>query len=221
MSTKLPQCLTLKEISLNAHQQKIELKINILKNDQNVIRTGAADYGLPQQQTHWCWIAVATLVGDFYKNKKSHFSQSWLYERIKKLKSYSCDENYRTLPQGDKCNKDGDPWDSLGNLGYFAGMGMDSLRPGIMSCVAELKAKRPLVIGVKFSNGIKELDGATAHAMVICGENKSNKGRWRWEIYDPWYGTQKYFDVETFPKGLYGDARAKWWFTCFTKDRAK
>lgn len=188
--------------------------------------TEACKYGQYQHQNHWCWIAVAASIIDFYAQTRNSCNQATIYgDCIARAdKELLSEAGAMTLPVTDEDNNStGWPKDSLASVKAMGSAMEDVDSYDLKRLMAlyndmqsELAENRPVVIGVLFSDFIPELAGAKAHAMVITGYGAfKDSSDPCWEIWDPWKGRGLYH-APTFPAYFYGDPGAKLWFANFT-----
>ncbi|OTA15744.1 hypothetical protein Xvie_02598 [Xenorhabdus vietnamensis] len=216
-NSNLPRCLSLKKVALSASKRSIET--NILYSDG---KTGyltdfwSKGYSQIQEQTYWCWVAVAAGIGSYYAQKPYYYRQTPIYEKAKNITPPgACVAPYRSFPNGSKCNETGMPDKSLASIGALAKK-IDGKADG-PSILTELLENRPLVIAVFFSHEIASLGNAKGHAVVISAAFNQNQLYPVWEVCNPWDNTRTLENFATFPSYYYGDPGAYWRETYFTK----
>ncbi|MCT8344139.1 hypothetical protein LG003_15145 [Photorhabdus kleinii] len=211
----LPRCLSLKKVALSASKRSIET--NILYSDG---KTGyltdfwSKGYSQIQEQTYWCWVAVAASIGSYYAQTPYSHRQASIYEKSNNITPGTCVAPYRTLPKNN-CNKEGDPDNSLAVIGA---LGQKILGKGyVPALMTELLNDKPFVIAVYFSHPIAKLGNAKGHAVVISSVFNEKPYHGVWEVCDPWSNTRTLENFDTFPSYYYGDPMARWAETYFTK----
>ncbi|CDH01661.1 hypothetical protein [Xenorhabdus bovienii] len=216
-NSNLPRCLSLKKVALSASKRSIET--NSLYSDG---KTGyltdfwSKGYMQRQEQTYWCWIAVAASIGSYYAQKPNYYRQAPIYEKAKNITPPgACVAPYLHFPNNDKCNQEGMPDRSLAMIGAFEkaikGKGY------VPFIITELLNNRPLVVAVFFSHEIASLGDTKGHAVVISAVFNEKPFHSVWEVCNPWDKTRTLENFKTFPLYYYGDPTAKWEQTCFTK----
>ena len=121
----------------------------------------------PQQQTQWCWAAVAVSV-DLYYHTASRWTQCKLANAA--LGQTTCCANGSSL----QCNQ---PWYLNKALQIVANLASSNAGKASLAAVqAEVKSCRPLALRIGW-------DGGGGHFVAVYGYSGNNIN-----IADPWYG---------------------------------
>ncbi|NHB96967.1 hypothetical protein C5470_11310 [Photorhabdus stackebrandtii] len=215
----LPRCLSLKRVALSASKRSIEADKQPYVTD--FWRKG---YAQRQEQTFWCWIAVAASVGSYYARRPYRYLQEPIYSGARQLNPGSCVAPYNHFPGGDNCNKEGMPNTSLEVIGALK----EEIKgkADFNRCAQELANNSPFVVAVIFSKKIPALGDTGGHAVVISGgfdlvPQSSTNPYPVWEVCNPWDNTKTLENAHIFPLYYYGDSEADWRQTCFTKQPTK
>ncbi|NHB89679.1 hypothetical protein [Photorhabdus tasmaniensis] len=219
----LPRCLSLKRVALFASKRSIEASRSYVDRTGYFTDFWRKGYAQRQEQTFWCWIAVAASVGSYYAQRPYRYLQEPIYSGARQLNPGSCVAPYNHFPGGDNCNKEGMPDKSLEVIGALEkaieGKADASL------CAGELFNSRPFVVAVFFSKEIPALGNTEGHAVVISAGFNMKESQPQshpvWEVCNPWDNTRSLENYETFPLYYYGDPKARWAQTCFTKQPTK
>lgn len=121
-----------------------------------------------QQQTNWCWAAVAVSIADFYGAAPTQCA----FVNTRLGRTDCCGAG-----AAGPCNQTHSGRDAIDALGHLADW--DASRPGQALIRAEIDANRPMAVRVEWAGG-------GAHLLVVDGylENFDFVA-----VDDPWFGT--------------------------------
>jgi hypothetical protein len=156
---------------------------------------------LPQEQTQWCWAAVAASVSKLYDAKP-----------VSQLQVASGQLERNDCTKGNRCNRDGYLMAALKLVGHLREW--DALTPATQEQVyTEVDKQRPLCARLLWSYGV-------GHFVIIVGyaQKDQSNSRAGLAIADPFWGLSD-IDHEDFPT-LYAYG-ATWTDTYFTKPRGE
>ncbi|MCC8374408.1 MULTISPECIES: hypothetical protein [Photorhabdus] len=192
----LPRCLSLKRVALFASKRSIEA-------DKQPYVTDFWRKG--------------------YAQRPYRYLQEPIYSEVRQLNPGSCVAPYNHFPGGDNCNKEGMPDKSLGAIGALEKAIEGKANASL--CIGELFNSRPFVVAVFFSKKVPALGDTGGHVVVIsAGFNMKESqppSHPVWEVCNPWDNTRSLENYEIFPLYYYGDPKARWAQTCFTKQPTK
>lgn len=208
----LPRSLSLQHLTLSAAKDE-----NDYGNSQgyytgydlgsNYLRSPNS-YFENQQQSLWCWIAVASTLGNYYAGGY-RYSQAYLYNYMMRT---SCNVPPHTQAPGSTCNRSGDASLSMNRIGIYASKADGS--PGIPNLLEELMNNRPFVVVLEMaypSTGVEYL-----HCVVIDAGFMYNKFSY-WNVCDPIDGVNM-VRIDTFPQGYPSNfGGSAWYFTFLSK----
>ncbi|OZI60579.1 hypothetical protein [Bordetella genomosp. 11] len=164
-----------------------------------------------QNQGLWCWIAVASTLGNFYA-QGYRYSQAYLYNRIMNT---SCNVAPGTAAPYSTCNMPGDATVSMINVGIYSQTAIDS--PGLTPLLGELYEGRPFVVVLEMQ--VRPSGDWYLHCVVIDAAFVLN-GYSYWNVCDPIEGVNL-VRVSVFPQGYPGRwGNSAWYLTMFSKQPA-
>ncbi|SUA93234.1 hypothetical protein [Pandoraea pulmonicola] len=157
-----------------------------------------------QQQSLWCWIAVASTLGNFYAGG-TRYTQAYLYNNIQ---GTNCNPPYMQAPPYSQCNMSGNAEISMKRINIWQATEIAS--PGMPILLGELLNGRPFVV-------VLEMDvqrNFYLHCVVIDAAfviyNQGYRSDY-WNVCDPIEGAN-FVSVSSFPASYPGKWGASQWY---------
>jgi len=123
----------------------------------------------PQECTQWCWAAVTSAIGAFYKDANCP-DQCGVASKVLNIGRDCCSECDCKADPFDPCNQPKNIARALDEYDHDGGDGPDGVTLSFAQVQAEINAGRPIAVNVLLHD-----TAATNHAIVIYGYQDDGK----------------------------------------------